>query len=343
MDSDAVPEDSASEATRVLSWRQQNHGHGQYDAGMQPPPPASSPQWGSSPHDPPSRGEPGYGGRPAGGSHGQPGPGYGGQPTPGSYGQAAAPGYGQQPPYAAYSSPPPFDGPPIQPGPGVAQNGYGQQLGYGPPGWGGYSSPVSGPSSQQLISWIILGVIGLLGLLSAILTLTLWLNLSSAASHASDLCNRFGGEYSSLCRQSIKNVVPSVPTALVIYLILVIFGSLLAASGAALLFLQKQAGRFLILGGGLVMLACAIVCEARYSATGRITYDLIAGLLIAVAGGLMFVPAFRTTLGLGSMSTGGGGLGQFQGGGQSPYGQPQLPQYGPPGSGGYPPSQWWGR
>jgi len=42
----------------------------------------------------------------------------------------------------------------------------------------------------------------------------------------------------------------------------------------------------------------AIGCEARYGATGRITYDLIAGLVIAVTAGLMFVPAFRAVLGL---------------------------------------------
>jgi hypothetical protein len=122
----------------------------------------------------------------------------------------------------------------------------------------------------------------------------------------------------------------------------VTFGGLLAAGGAALLFLKKHAGRFLILGGGILMLACAIICEARYSASGRITYDLVAGLLIAVAGGLMCVPAVRIALGLPSTSNV-GELGQFQGGGQSPYGQPQPSQYGPPSSGGYPPQQWWSR
>jgi hypothetical protein len=220
----------------------------------------------------------------------------GGQPTPGSYGQ---------------------------PGSGF---GY-PQAGYGPPGWGGYSSPASGPSAQQLITWIALGVIGLLGLLGAILTLTLWLNMSSAASHAADLCNQFGGEYTSLCRQSIKTAVPSVPATMAIYLVLVILGSLGAASGALLLFLKKYVGQFLILSGGVVMLTFAIVYEAQYSAASRITYDLIAGLLIAVAGGVLFVPAFRTVVG-------------FQPRGQSPYGQPRPPQYGPPSSHEYPPPQW---
>jgi hypothetical protein len=127
---------------------------------------------------------------------------------------------------------------------------------------------------------------------------------------------------------------------LVVYFVLIIVASIVATSGAVLLFLKKQMGRFLVLGGGIVMLACAMVCEARYSATGRVTYDLIAGLLIAVVGGLMFVPAFRTALDLPSMSTGGGVPDQFQSGGPALYGQPQLPQYGAPGSGGYPPPQW---
>lgn len=294
---------------------------------MQPPQPASSPQSGSLPLDSQSRAEPGYGG----------------QLPPGGYGQSTAPGYGQQPPYPAYGGPPSFNRPLSQPGsgPGFARDGYGQQRGYGPPGWAGYGSIAAGPSSQQFITWITLGIIGLLGLLSAILTLTLWLNLSSAVSHASDLCSQFGGEYSTLCRQSIKNMAPSVPAALAIYLILMILGSLMATSGAALLFLKKHVGRFLILGGGIVMLACAIICEARYTATGRITYDLIAGLLIAVAGGLMFVLAFRTALGLPSMSAGSGELDQFCGGGQSPYGPPHPPQLGSPSLGGYPPPPWW--
>jgi hypothetical protein len=312
---------------------------------MQPPPPASSPPWGSSPHDPQSRGESGYGGRPAAGSYVQPGPGYGGQPTPGGYGQSAAPGYGQQPQYADYGAPPPFNRPPTQggPGSGFAQAAYGQQPGYGPPEWGGYGSTTTGPSPQEFITWITLGVIGYLGLLGAILTLMLWLNLSSAVSHASELCDRFGGEYSGVCRQSIKNAVPGVPASLVIYLALTILGGLVVTGGAVLLFLKKHVGRFLILGGGIVMLACAIICEARYSATGRITYDLIAGLFITVAGGLTFVPAFQTALGLPSMSTSGGGPGQFQCGGQSQYGQLQPPHYGSPVSGEYPPPQWWSR
>lgn len=291
---------------------------------MQPPPPGFPPQWGSSPQDPREPIEPG-GGQQAPGSYGQPGP--------GGYEQPTGSPYSQQPPYRSYGAPPP-------PGPGYAQAGYGQQPGYGPPAWGGHGASATGPSSQQITSWITLGIIGLLGLLGAILTLTLWINLSSAVSRASDVCNQFGGEYSSLCRRSIKNAIPGVPAALVTCLILMIAGSLVATGGAVMLFLKRQMGQFLVLGGGIVMLVFAIGCEARYGATGRITYDLIAGLVIAVAGGLMLVPAVRMALGLAPKSTGGPGPGGFQGGGQWPYGQPQPPQPGPPGPGGYPPQQW---
>lgn len=300
-------------------------GRGGYDAGVQTPPPGFPPQWGSSPHDPREHVEPGYGGQPVPESYGQPGP--------GGYDQPTASNHGQQPPHPGYGPPPP-------PGPGYPQAGYGQQPGYVPPPWGGYGAPASGPTAQQTIGWITFAIIGLLGLLGAILTLNLWINLNSAVSRASDVCNRFGGEYSTLCRQSIKNVVPSVPVALVICLVLIIAASLAATGGAVMLFLKRQMGQFLILGGGIVMLVLAIGCEARYGATGRITYDLIAGLVIAVTGGLMFVPAFRAVLGLPPKLTGGPGPAGFPGGGQWPYGQPQPPQGGPPGPSGYPPQHW---
>ena len=137
-----------------------------------------------------------------------------------------------------------------------------------------------------------------MGLLGAILTLTLWINLNSAVSRAADVCNRFGGEYSSMCREQIKNMVPTVPVALVVCLFLIIAACLAAAAGAVMLFVKRPMGQFLILGGGIVMLMLSIGCEARYGATSRVTYDLIAGLVIAVIGGLMFVPAFRVILGL---------------------------------------------
>ena len=55
------------------------------------------------------------------------------------------------------------------------------------------------------------------------------------------------------------------------------------------------------------MLVLSIGCEARYGATGRITDDLIAGVIVSVIGGLMFVPAFRVLLGLPPKLTAGPG------------------------------------
>ena len=273
---------------------------------MQTPPPGFPPQWGSSPNEPPENNG----------------------PVPGGYGQP--PNQGQQPPYPGYGTPP-------QPGPGYPPAGYGQYPGYGPPPWGGQGAQPTGPTSQQTISWITYAAVGLLGLLGAILTLTLWINLSSAVNRASDICNRYGGQYSTLCRQRIEHIVPSVPVALVICLFLIIAAGLAATAGAVMLFLKKRVGQFFLLGGGVVMLVLSIACEARFGTTGRLTYDLVAGFVIAAVGGLLLIPAFRMTMGLPLKSTGGPAPGGFPGGGQWPYGQPQPPQQGPPGPGGFPP------
>ncbi len=192
-------------------------------------------------------------------------------------------------------------------------------------------------TSQQAFGWITLATIGVLGLLGGILTLTLWINLHSAVSRAADVCNRFGGEYGNMCRQQIHNMVPTVPVALVVCLFLIMAACLAVAAGAVMLFLKRPLGQFVILGGGIVMLVLSIGLEARYGATGRVTYDLIAGLIIAVAGGLMFIAAFRVLLGLPPhLTTRPGG---YPGSGPWPPRPPQPPPYdlpGPPG----PPQQW---
>lgn len=182
-----------------------------------------------------------------------------------------------------------------------------------------------------------MAVIGLMGLLGAILTLTLWINLNSSVSRAADVCNRFGGEYAHMCRLQIEKLVPSVPVALVVCLFLIIAACLAVAAGAVMLVVKNQMGQFLILGGGIVMLVLSIGVEARYGATSRVTYDLIAGLLIAVAGGLMFVPALRVLLGLPAQLLGGSPKPDgYPGSGPWPPGPPLPPQYGAGG----PPPQW---
>jgi len=267
---------------------------------VQPPPPGF-PQWGPPPDDPRAHNNPGFSGQPA------------------------AESYGQQSPPPQYGGP--HYGGPTSPGPGYPQSDYGPQP------WGAYGAPTLAPTSQQKIGWITFAIVGLLGLLGAVLTLTLWINLDSAVNRAAEMCDRFSGEYARSCQQSIKHLVPTVPVALVVCMFAIIAANLAATGGAVMLFLKRQLGQFLILGGGIVMLVLSIGCEARYGATSRLTYDLIAGVVVAVIGGLMFVPAFRVLLGLPPKLTAGPG----PGGGQWPYGPQQPPQYGPPGP---PPQQW---
>ena len=197
---------------------------------MQPPPPGF-PQWGPPPDAPHEHNEPGFGGPPAPETYGQ-------QPVPAGYGG------------------------PTPPGPGYPPAGFGQQPGYGPQPWGGYGAPA--PTSQQKIGWITFAIIGLLGLLGAVLTLTLWINLDSAINRAAETCDRFSGEYARSCRQQVKNLVPTVPLTLVVCMFAIIAANLAAAGGAVMLFLKKHLGQFLILGGGIVMLVLSIGCEARY-------------------------------------------------------------------------------
>jgi hypothetical protein len=214
------------------------------------------------------------------------------------------------------------------------------QPGYAPPPWGGPGAQPVSPTSQQTVSWITFAAVGLLALLGTILTLTLWLNMTSAADRATDMCNRFAGEFYALCEQQIENTVSSVPAVLVACLFVIMAAGLTAAAGAVMLFLKKQTGQFLILGGGIVMLVLAIACEARYGATGRLTYDLVAGFVIAAAGGLMLVPAFRMTMGLPLDQTDAPVPGGLPSGGQWQYNEPPPPQPGAPGAGGYPPPHW---
>jgi hypothetical protein len=251
--------------------------------------------------------------------------------------------------YDAEVQPPPPGSPPWGPPPDNpwGGHGYGGQPGpeipaqppppgYGAPAWAAYGPPASAPTAQQTVGWISFASIGLLGLLGAILTLTLWINLTSAVSRAADMCNRFGGEYANLCRHQIKSMVPTLPVALVVCLFLIIAAALAVASGAAMLSIKRPMGQFLILGGGIVMLVLSIGCEARYGATGRVTYDLIAGLVIAATAGLMFVPGFRVVLGLPPHLVNNASSGGFPAGGPWPPGPAHPPSFGPPG----PPPQW---
>ena len=66
------------------------------------------------------------------------------------------------------------------PGPAIRQH-----PGYGHAPVGSQGARRAAPTSQQTIGWITFAIIGLLGLLGAVLTLTLWINLDSAINRAS--------------------------------------------------------------------------------------------------------------------------------------------------------------
>jgi hypothetical protein len=258
---------------------------------VQPPAPGApqQPGWAGAPQQP---GVPGYGQQPGV-------PGYGQQP-----GYGAAPGYlppGQQPPYGAQ--------------PGYPQSGYGQPVypGYGP---GQVGAP---PNTAQIINWVVLGVVALMSLLAAILTVTLW----TQASGGGNPCDGLSGDAAAICGQYSSSY--SLPAPAIIYFVLLLIGGLAGVAGAVLLFLKKFFGQWAILGGGIALLLFSIVFIVQYSSEGRLVYDLIAGIIVGGAGALAFFPQTREYLGLPPVPT--TGYGQAGGFGQpGPYGQ--QPQYG---------------
>ncbi len=151
----------------------------------------------------------------------------------------------------------------------------------------------SSPSNRHVAVGSTLGVVGVLGAVFAAAQL---IDITDAVGRASRVCGQFRDEIYDLCRQSVDYTTPHVPPAVLFYLLLVIAGSLTAVAGVVLLFRRSPAGQYLILGGGAAMLLFAIVAAAQYGATGRLVYDLIAGLVISIAGGLMSLPRGKLLL-----------------------------------------------
>src|SRR6266702_2879540 len=265
------------EATQVVSPGQQNPNYGQYAAGVQPPAPGAPQQPGWSP-----------------GAQQQP-------PQPG-YGQQQQPGYPQQMP--GY--------PPAGPGQqsGYGQPVYGQQPGYGQqpayPGYapGGAATPMD---TNKIISWVVLAVAAVMALLGAILTITLW----SEASGGADPCAGLTGAEASACAQVTGSL--AVPTAAIIYFILLIVGGVAGVAGAVLVFMKKEVGKLAIIGGGALLLLFSIIFMIQYTSVGRIVYDLIAGIVVAGIGALAFFPQTRAYLGLPGGLAAPGGYGQVGG------------------------------
>lgn len=277
------------DATQVVQPGQPQPNYGQYAAAAQPPPPAQ-PMWGAQ----------------------QPGvPGYGQPPPMPGYGQPPQPGYQQQPAYG-------------QPNPYAQQPGYPQQPPYGQPAYPGYApgGMGTGPSTTQVVAWIVLGVVTVMALLAAILTITFWSDASAAAG--GDPCAGLTGAEAQACQQFTPQNTGGLPTAAIIYFVLLIVGGVAAIAGAVLIFLKRYVGQWAILAGGVLLLLFGIIFTVQYVSTGRIVYDLIAGIVIAGAGALAFFPQTREYLGLPPVAP--TAYGQAGGFGQpNPYGQPQQP------------------
>jgi hypothetical protein len=254
-------------------------------------------------------------------------PGYGQQPAPGGY---AAPG---QQPYAA---------PGQQPGygqqPAYGQQQYGQQPGM--PGYGAYAPgqvSTSSAGNNQIISWVILGVVALMALIAAIFAIVDMSDLGSVSSstpsissadlaQAQQYCNANPG--TAGCDQLNDASGSSGLTLAWISVIFFLLGSLAGIGGAVLVFLKKTFAHYLILGGGAALFIFSIIFGAKYAFEGDIVYYLITGLVLIGAGLLAFFPQTKGFLYVGAPSVAGaGGYGQVSGfGQQNPYGQQQQPQ-----------------
>jgi hypothetical protein len=122
-------------------------------------------------------------------------------------------------------------------------------------------------------------------------------------------------------------VSTGIPTAAIIYFILMIIGGVAGVAGAVMIYLKKYVGQFAIVGGGALLLLFSIIFMAQYASEGRLVYDLIAGIVIGGAGALGFFPQTREYLGLPAVAaTGYGQTGSF--GQPNPYAQQQQPAYG---------------
>lgn len=308
---------------------------GQYQ--QQPPsPPGGFP--GQQQHSPPG-GFPGPQQSPPGGFPGQPQPGGFGQqpPPPGGFGQPPG-GFPGQPPQqpGGFGQQPPGYGPP--PGGFAQQGGLGQPPSFGGPGL-----------NTQLISMIIAGVVAVLGVIGAILTITLWADVGGAGGEAASGCSQFDDpELRAQCERSAEQFAEdvSVPFRVHLYLAMLLIGSLAAIGGAVMIYLKKNLAHYLVLGGGALMLLFAFIYGVDGQFIARLVFLLLFGIVITAAGALGFFPQTKQYLGQGSVLGGpGGGYGPPPGGGYGPppgggFGQPpggfgQQPQQ--PGGFGQPP------
>jgi hypothetical protein len=322
------PQDPGPEATQVVQPGQQAQGGQQHGESTQMVPPGSMPPPAPQYEPPPSASD----------QQSSPPQGFPGQPQQtqviGQYGQQPSqfgqPSPGQQPPQQGFGPPPGYQ----QPG------GFAHQQGFGPPPqFGGQGS------NTQMITWIVAGVAAILGLVTAILTLVDFGDLSDYSEAYSQIKD-------SPAAARAGSELPSAPLMWILAIVCLL-GGLVAVGAGVMIFLKNKLGAMLLLVGGGLMAVGALVwliaiTSDSLKAFGFPVLALIAGIVVAGLGSLQFFPGTKAWVGLGGSAFGatpqmGGfqqpppGYGPPQGYGQQPppgYGQPQQP---PPGYGQQPP------
>jgi len=342
-------------ATQVVNPNQLGgppQGGGQAEATQMVPPgsmPPPQPQYAP----PPSASDQGGFGQQPGGFPGQPPqgppPGYGQQPP-----QGPPPGYGQQPPQGGFPGQQPPPGYPPQGGGFAQQQGLGQAPGFA----GGQGQ------NTQMISWGIAGLVAVLGLVLAIITLVDFGDVSDISKALGDLSDK-------QMEQQYNATAPS-PGLLWISTIAMLIGGLVAIGGGVLVYLKHKMSHIALVSAGGVMLVFAILglvglgsADVGGGAPNAAIFGIIFGILVGAAGALGFFPQTKQYLGGASaFGPSGGGFGGGQTGGfgqpQQGFGQPQQgfgqqpppqqgfgqqppPQQGfgqQPPPGGQPPQQW---
>lgn len=162
-------------------------------------------------------------------------------------------GFGQQAPFGQQGAPGGFGAPPQQP----PQPGFGQPGGFDPAqGQGGFGAPPPGQpfgappgfggpprgGGNQLFAWIAGGLVAVLGIIGAILAITLLSDIGapggSQVDQAVQQCAQSSGMSEDECRSAIEEQIDSamseIPGRIYFYLIMLLVGGVLAAaSGVA--------------------------------------------------------------------------------------------------------------
>jgi hypothetical protein len=205
-----------------------------------------------------------------------------------------------------------------------------------------------------MISLVVAGVVALLGIIGAIITITLWADLGGGGDAASG-CAGLPPDLQAECERQVESAT-EIPFKYHLYMIMYLLGSLAAIGGAVLIYLKKPFAHYTILGGAvLVFLSSLLIFFEEGDSGGRPIIMFIFSLVFAAAGALGFFPQTKAYVGLGGSVLGGpggygpppgsGGYGPPPGGGfggppPGGFGQQPPPPQGFGQQGGQPPQQW---